>query len=482
MSTETTATEVPASQGGGALGLPQATALIMGSIIGTGVFGLPGVLAAFGSGVVALVAFICGTVGALLLAVVFGALSKRVKNSEGGPYAFARESFGEFAGFLNAWSYWLTAWMGNVAIVVVWVNYCEVFVNKSEAKWASILIALVGLWVPAVVNLAGVKNFAAFQVVTTILKFIPLLFFACIGILWLTSADFTSGSVPNGTSVLGAISAGASIALFSYLGLEAASVAAGKVKNPERNVSRATILGTLGCAVVYVLSLAAVFGTVPNGSLLSDPASFSTAANNIFGGTWAGNLVAAFAIISGIGALNGWTMICAEMPFAAAKDGLFPAFFGKTRNGVPHWGIIVSTCAATAVTVLGYIGLKNLLTVIISLSVLTAVIPYMFSMAAQLFYLTTRGRKVSAPHLARDITVTVLALAFCYWAMQASGYQTLYYGTFALLLGIPVYIYLKKARNEYGETPVIPPGEESILLAGIPSQRAVLDKPTQATT
>ena len=144
--------------------------------------------------------------------------------------------------------------MGNVAIVVVWVNYCEVFVNKSEAKWGSILIALVGLWVPAIVNLAGLKNFAAFQVVTTILKFIPLVFFAFIGIFWLTSADFTSGSVPNGTSVLGAISAGAPIALFSYLGLEAASVAAGKVKDPERNVSRATILGTLGCAVVYVLS------------------------------------------------------------------------------------------------------------------------------------------------------------------------------------------------------------------------------------
>jgi APA family basic amino acid/polyamine antiporter len=133
-------------------GLPTATALVIGSIIGTGVFALPSALAPYGP--IALIAFVVVTVGALALAVTFGALSRRVPGS-GGPYVYAREAFGEFAGFLTAWSYWITAWAGNAAIVVAWVGYVEVFVNKSHHTWASILIALVGLWLPAAVNLSA---------------------------------------------------------------------------------------------------------------------------------------------------------------------------------------------------------------------------------------------------------------------------------------------------------------------------------------
>jgi basic amino acid/polyamine antiporter, APA family len=126
------------------------------------------------------------------------------------------------------------------------------------------------------------------------------------------------------------------IALFSYLGVETAAVAAAKVRNPDRNIPRATVLGTIACAVVYLLSLTAVFGIIPSSKLAEASAPFSDAANAIFGGTWAGNVMAVAVIISGFGALNGWTMICAEMPLAAAKDGLFPERFKRmSKNEVP---------------------------------------------------------------------------------------------------------------------------------------------------
>ncbi|MFJ7104777.1 APC family permease [Streptomyces albogriseolus] len=422
---------------------------MIGSIIGTGVFALPSALAPYGP--ISLVAFAAVTLGALALAMTFGALSKRTSSS-GGPYVYAREAFGEFAGFLNAWSYWITAWAGNAAIVVAWVGYVEVFVNTDHRVGGSVLIALVGLWIPAAVNLTGVRNTGAFQVITTVVKFVPLIFMATIGLLFVDPDNFGPFNA-SGHSTLGAISAAAAIALFSYLGLEAASVVAGRVRDPGRNVSRATVYGTLACAVIYILGTLAVFGTVSHGALGSSTAPFTDAANNIFGGTWAGNTVAVAAIVSGIGALNGWTMLCAEMPYAAARDGLFPGAFARTRGvgGVPVFGIVVSTVLASLITVFSYTRFEDVFTKIVLLSVLTAVIPYLFSAAAQLYWVLVHGRDgVTLGRLIRDVTVAALAMAFSYWSIQGSGYQTVYYGLFVLLLGLPVYVWLKRTRQEGG--------------------------------
>ncbi|ARP73378.1 amino acid permease [Streptomyces pluripotens] len=451
---------MPRTTGGGkgtaptaALGLPAASALVIGSIIGTGVFALPSALAPYGP--ISLVAFVAVTLGALALALTFGALSKRVPTS-GGPYVYAREAFGEFAGFLNAWSYWITAWAGNAAIVVAWVGYVEVFVNTGHHKWISVLLALVGLWIPAAINLTGVRNTGAFQVITTVLKFVPLVFMATVGLLFIDTHNFGPFNA-SGQSVVGAISAAGAIALFSYLGLEAASVVAGRVREPGRNVPRATVYGTLICALIYILGTLAVFGTVAHGKLGASTAPFTDAANNIFGGTWAGDIVAVAAIISGIGALNGWTMLCAEMPYAAARDGLFPRAFARLRgeNDVPAFGILASTALASLITVFSYTRFDDVFTKIVLLSVVTAVIPYLFSAAAQLYWLLVRGSETLSPRrLARDVTVAALALAFSYWSIQGSGYQTVYYGLFVLLLGVPVYVWLKRGQGAYGESTV----------------------------
>lgn len=442
--------ELSPEEAKGTFGLPTATALIIGSVIGTGVFGLPSALAAFGP--ISLVAFGMVTVGALALALTFGALSKRVPGS-GGPYVYARDAFGDFGGFLNAWSYWITAWAGNAAIVVALVGYVEVFTNTGHTKSISVLLALVGLWIPALINLSGVRNFAITQNISTVLKLIPLVFMATIGLFFIKAANFGSFN-SSGTSASSAISAAAAIALFAYLGIETAAVAAGRVRNPARNVGRATVLGTIGCALVYLLGTVTVFGTVANKALRSSTAPFSDSANAIFGGQWAGQTVAVAAIVSGLGCLVGWTLVTAEMPMAAAQDKLFPARFGKLHRGIPVFGIVSSTALASALAVVGYTQFDKVFTTLVLLSVFTAVVPYLFSAAAQLYWLLARGHDTHWPHLVRDCGVSGVALVFCFWSLAGSGYQAVYYGVFVLLLGVPMYIWLKVGRREFGETRV----------------------------
>ena len=244
-------------------GLVVAIALIVGSIIGVGIFNLPTSLAFYGP--ISLVSMALTTVGALALALLFAALSRRLP-ADGGPYAYARVAFGNGLGFANAWSYWITAWAGNAAIAVGWVLYVEEFVNTGHNRLYSVLLVLVGLWIPAAVNLTGVKNMGSVQVVTSVVKFAVLAFMSTVGLFFINGANYTPWNVTKESAVT-AIGGGMAIALFSYLGVETAAVAAAKVRDPDRNVPRATVLGTLATAVVYMLSLIAVFGILPSSTL-----------------------------------------------------------------------------------------------------------------------------------------------------------------------------------------------------------------------
>src|SRR5215469_13331452 len=432
---------------GEGFGLPVATALIMGSIIGVGIFNLPTSLAAYGP--ITLVSMALTTVGAIALALMFAALCRRLP-ADGGPYAYARVAFGNRIGFFNAWSYWISSWAGNAGIAVGWVLYVEEFINKGGNKLFTVLLVLVGLWVPAFINLSGAKNMGSVQIVTTVLKFAALAFMSTVGLFYIKSANFTPWNVST-ESTVGAIGAGMSIALFSYIGVEVASVAAGKVRDPDRNVPKSTVFGTLATAVVYMLSLTAVFGIVPSAQLSKSNAPFSTALNTMFGGTWAGYVMAVVVIISGFGALNGWTMICAEMPLAAAKDGLFPERFNRiSHRGVPAFGIIASTVLASIAMAINYIGSggASVFTTLVLMTGITSAIPYAFSALAQIKWRLIDNRTVHTPRFVRDMIVAVLSLVFSIlfiWYSRNTGHSFfVYWAPFllaggALLLGIPVY-------------------------------------------
>ena len=444
------------------LNLTGATALVVGSIVGVGIFNLPASLAPFGP--ITLISMGLTTIGALALAMLFASLSRRMP-AHGGPYAYARVAFGNGLGFANAWSYWITAWAGNAAIAVGWVLYVEVFINKGQAKLWTILLVLAGLWIPALINLTGIKNIGAFQLVTTVTKFVALAFMSTVGLFYISSANFTPFNVSGG-SAISAIGGGMAIALFSYLGLETASVVAANVRNPERNVPRSTMLGTVATAIVYVLSLVAVFGIVGDHKLASSTAPFSTAINSMFGGTIWGNVMAAIVIVSGIGALNGWTMVTAEMPRAAAQDGVFPKRFEKlNRRGAPAFGIVASTALASIAMIINYLGSngQTVFTTLVLMTGITAAIPYLFSALAQIKWRIADQQKLHTPRFVRDMVVAVLSVVasvfFIYYSRNTGHSPFVYWAPFlltgvALLLGIPVY---RSQRHRMTAPPEIPP-------------------------
>jgi APA family basic amino acid/polyamine antiporter len=451
---EPAATVDPGSKPAGGLGLPQAIALIVGSIIGVGIFNLPGSLSAYGP--ITMLSMALVTIGALALALLFAALSRRMP-ADGGPYAYSRAAFGNRIGFLNAWSYWITAWAGNAAIVTGWVLYVEYLLtqggeNPPLGKWVLIAIALLGLWLPALINLNGLSNVASVQVITTALKFIALAVVSVVGLFFIDTANFRPWNVSGGSNI-SAVGTGLALGLFSYLGVETAAVAAGKVRDPDRSVPRASILGTLACAVVYLVSLFVVFGVVPNSQLQESNAPFSTAVNMMFGGTWAGYVMGAAVVISGFGALNGWTLICAEMPLAAARDGLFPERFGRmSRKGVPAFGIVIATLLASGFTVLSYLGSAGytVFNTLVFMSGITAAIPYGFSALAQIKWRIREGRQLHTPRVTRDVIVAVVAVVFSVLFIfysrntgEAAAWKVwlpFIFCGLAFLLGIPVYL------------------------------------------
>ena len=449
-----------------AMGLTSATGLVVGSIVGTGVFTMPAVLA--GAGTMGIVVLGVIAVGAMMLAVLFGQLAKRVPNSDGGLYAYSRHEFGDFAGYLVGWCYWIQAWAGNAAIVSSWVFYVDALFKLSNPSgmenWG---IALVGLWVPAVVNLAGVRQMAWFQNVTVVLKFLPLLFVGVVGWFFARSADFGPFNASGG-SLYSGIGIAAGVALFSFIGVEAAAVTAKRVKDPRRNVGRASVLGTAASAMLYVLVTAAVMGLVAHHTLTKTGAPFVNAFQSIFPhSAWAGQFIAAVAVISGIGALNGWTLIVTETSRAIAQDDLFPRPFAwADRNGTAWFGIVVGTVLPSLLMLWRYTTSSGLtvFTYLVDLTVVTVAIPYFMSAIAQLTYLVSRRRRVQGRALAHDLLVAGTSVLFSMWVTFASGYQVVYQALVVILAGIILYAFLNARRQRLGEAsePVdIPPDELS---------------------
>ena len=422
---------------------------MVGSIVGTGVFAMPAVLA--GAGTSSLLVLGVIAVGAMLLAALFGQLTKRIPNSDGGLYAYARYEFGDFAGYLTGWCYWIQAWAGNAAIVSAWVFYVDALFGIHPSGLGNWGIALGGLWIPALINLAGVKQMAWFQNLTVVLKFLPLLFVGVVGWFFVSKGNFGAFNASGG-SLYSAIGIAAGVALFSFIGVEVAAITAKRVKNPRVNVGRASLIGTGLSAILYLAVSAAIMGLVPHHELVNSTAPFVTAFGTIFThGVWAGKLVAALAVVSGIGALNGWTLVTTEVARAAANDGLFPRAFAWTDRKDTAWFGVVMAALLPSLLMLWAYTTKTGLTVfteLVALTVVTVAIPYLFSACAQLAYLVSKRRRVQGWQLARDLTIAGAGVLFSMWVTFAAGYQSVYQA-----------MILRARRGRPVRLPQGPPGE-----------------------
>jgi basic amino acid/polyamine antiporter, APA family len=437
-----------------ALGLTSATGLVVGSIVGTGVFVMPGVLAQAGTSSIVVLAVIA--LGAMLLAALFGQLTRRIPNCDGGLYAYARYEFGDFAGYLTGWCYWIQAWAGNAAIVAAWVLYVDALFGIHPSGLGNWGIALTGLWIPAAVNLAGVRQMAWFQNLTVVLKFLPLLFVGVVGWFFVSKGNFGPFNASGG-SLYGAVGIAAGVALFSFIGVEVAAITAKRVANPGKNVGRASLLGTGASAILYLVVAAVVMGLVPHHTLYGNTAPFVNAFEAMFSqGVWAGKLVAGVAVVSGIGALNGWTLVTTEVSRAAANDGLFPAPFAWADRKDTAWFGVLMAALLPSLLMLWTYTTKTGLTVftdLVDLTVVTVAIPYLFSACAQLSYLVSRRRRVQGWALTRDLCIAGAGVLFSLWVTFAAGYQSVYQALIVVLLGVVLYAFLKARRERLGQVP-----------------------------
>ncbi|WP_426414805.1 amino acid permease [Aestuariirhabdus sp. LZHN29] len=423
------------------LGLWICSSLVVGNVIGSGIFLLPASLASYGA--ISLAGWVFTSVGALLLALVFARLAVLVPRA-GGPYAYSREGLGDFAGFLIAWGHWIAVWAGNAAICVAFVSYLTVFfpvLGTSPA--ASILAGLGALWGLSLVNIRGVHTAGVVQLVTTVLKILPLIAVSVVGLFYLNPEHFTPLN-RSGDSNFSAITACAALTLWAYLGLESATVPADNVDNPRVTIPRATVLGTLFCAVIYILSTVSLMGLIDPDQLANSKAPFADAARLMWGDVGY-YVVGLGAVISCFGALNGWMILQGQVPYAAARDKLFPDIFNRVNsNGVPYMGILISSALITVLMMMNYTrGLVETFTFIILLATLTSLIPYSFSAIAELLIYSKRPDEFRKERLWGHCLIAILGFLYGLWAIAGSGQDTVYWGFLLLMLGLPVYSWVK---------------------------------------
>jgi APA family basic amino acid/polyamine antiporter len=418
-----------------------AVALVMGNMIGSGIFLLPASLAPFGG--LGLVGWLVSTAGALALAFVFARLS-RLDPAAGGPYAYTRRAFGDLAAFLVAWGYWISIWTSLGALAVALVGYLTAFVPElANTPVRAAASALIAVWVLIAVNIAGVRAGGWVQALTTALKILPLIVVTVLGLARFDASHFTIAQTDAGSLATG-VPAVVALTLWAFLGLESATVPAGSITDPDRTIPRATLVGTALTALIYIASTVGVMSLLPPGSLGASTAPFADAARAA-AGEWAGRAVAAGAAISCFGALNGWILLVGQLPLAVARDGLFPRVFARTSaRETPAAAMIIAGVLTTALVCLNYTrGLVQLFTFFILLSTLNTLIPYVFSSLA-IFLLGDDAR--GAP-LSRGVAFAA-AVAFVYslWAMGGAGQETVYWGFLLLMGGLPVYVFMIKSR------------------------------------
>jgi arginine:agmatine antiporter len=358
----------------------------------------------------------------------------------GGPYAYTRLAFGDFAGFLVAWGYWISIWASLPAIAVAVTGSVFEMAPGIRSRPLGTAITLGVMWLVVAMNLRGVKTAGLVSSITTLAKLIPFGAIAVLGLFYIRGEHFSPLN-PSGQSLFTAAAALAPLTMFAYLGLESATVPAGDVVQPERTIPRATVLGVGVACLLYVLGTAVVLGVVPREQLTGSVAPFADAASLMWG-AWAATAVSIAIVISSFGSLNGWTLLMGQVPMAAAQDRLFPALFARrSSRGVPAIGMVVSASFASILVLVqasGGSGFAAIYALIVGLATMTAAIPYAFCSIAGVLIAARNGR------VARVSVVEVVAFIFSVFVVYGCGPQAVLYGLVLLLLGLPVYVWQRR--------------------------------------
>lgn len=422
------------------LGFWTALALVVGNMIGSGIYLLPANLAPLGAS--ALIGWVVTIAGAMCLAFVFARLSAKLPLA-GGPYAYADAAFGATTGFFVAWSYWVLIWAGNAAVALAVVSALAfVFPALGTVPYLSGAVALGLVWTLIAVNIRGVALAGRVQLVTTLAKLIPL---GAVILLaaWLLLRDGGAAIAPAAPAPIsaGAIAGAAALTFWGFLGVESATVPADKVENAAKIVPRVTLIGTALTGFIYFCVAAAVALLMPAEVTAKSPAPVAAFLGTTLG-TGMAEVVALFAAVSAFGALNGFILLQGEMPWAMARGGVFPAWFGKeTRRGTPARAQIVSGLLVTGVMLLNYTdGTGALFQEIATISLAAGMVAYLASALAAIRLL---------PEDRPLVVAAMIAAGFVLWMVWGLGLKADLWGLGLMLLGLPVLWWVRYNRAQH---------------------------------
>ena len=431
------------------LGLAAATAIVVGNCIGSGIFTSAASLAVASNPKTALLAWVITAIGSILIALSFANLGTAMPKT-GGPIVYTRAAFGDFAAFLIAWTYWIGAWVGNAAIITAFMLYFTYFVPAAASPLMAFLITSAVLWFFTIVNILGVKGAGRIGIVTTVLKIVPLVVFVVIGAINFNPEMLSTVSSPE-VAGMSTLPAAIAIALWAFVGIESATVPAGEIKNPEINIRKSTIYGTLIAAAVYISVSIVSMGVLDQATLAQSNAPLADIINAATGGSWGGNLMALGAIVSTLGATSGWILTTARSAYGAAEDKLFPSVFKKLHPKfmTPVAALVISGVFANILLILNYVGSLNAAFNFMLLLATLAFLPaYAFAAAAEIVLLKKHSADFNFWNFIKNSFVALLAFGYSIYAIYGTGAEVVMYGFILMLMGIPCYLYMMLENNK----------------------------------
>ena len=435
------------------MSLVQLTLLVAVNMMGSGIIMLPANMAQVGA--ISLLSWGVTAVGSM--AIAYGFAQAGVFNSKaGGMAAYAEDAYGRDGYFLTFFLYFLSLAIGNVAIAISAVGYLAAFIPwLSSAPIATCIGVIALVWLTTVANFGGPSITGKIGSVTVWGVIIPVAGICVIGWFFFSGATFKEAWNPQGLSLGAGMSSSIALTLWAFLGMESAAQNSDAVENPKRNVPLACMLGTLGAAVIYILSTTVIQGIMPNKVLAESTGPFADAYAQMFGGT-VGTIIRALAILACLGSLLGWQFTIAQTAKTAAGEGLFPAFFAKTnRMLAPVMGMIVMGVVQT-ILALSTISpsLSEQFSALVGLAVVTNVIPYIIALSA-LGVIMRKAGGVPQRTYRINMLVAVVGMLYSTYAIFASGGDAVMGGTIVMALTFIIYGFIAtKTLPPAGSGPV----------------------------
>lgn len=439
------------------LGFWMSTALVVGNTIGMGIFVLPAALAPYGFN--AITGWVVTLIGFVFIARVLAGLA-RAFPADDGPYAYTHRAFGEGTAFMVLWCYWIATWITNATIAIGIVGYLAILIPalKSNA-WFPPLTALALVWLFVLLNLRGVRTVGGMQILTVALKLLPMAGVMVLGAWQLVTDPSAYTAHPPTTPVnLPDVIVASTVAIFAMLGVECATIPAGRVRDPERTIPRATMVGTILTALVYIAVSLIPMLLIPQAELQESNAPFADLFARFVGGGY-GEILAVFVIISGLGALNGWTLVVGEVTQDFAKRGNFPRTLARENaHAAPTRAFLLTGAVASLMLLTNYNNTMVGIFTFLSLVVTAANLPLYLVCSLAVLALWQR-RQIASPG-SRQVPLFLAALfatAYCLWAFVGvatkEGTNALLWAVALAAVGAVVYLGSWFARRRAATLP-----------------------------